>query len=882
VLQYRDRPQPLARSQANWYPYSLAFWTVVGFLARFIGVGRYPGLIYDEYYYVPAADVLLRRTPPVLVKNMVPGIDPNLLSHPPLSKELIAVAIGLLGQHAWVWRLPGVVLGSIVPVIVGGIAWELFGRRVVSAVAAGAAAVDGLLITMARVALPDSSAVPLVLLALWLFLRAMRRLEQGDNGSWARWVGIGIVFGLALAAEWIGGQALLLAWAWLGVRWRAARRVTLRWLVSLTVLPFFVYYATYCYAWPHGFQEPWLPRDPFLAFFRLQWLMLKNMWALRFFHPWTASAWTWLGIPRPTALLLSVTPAWAIRVMAFPDPVMVWIGLGSLVMGWAVWRGRGREGMAFLFLTLWFLSFYATWLLTPRSKFLYYFTTASVGLDIAAAAGLVLAWQGVLRRGQGAMRAVVAVLASLATLSVAYCFPLWVGMRTPRPFYHAIFWPQSWNPRVKTEALASMEPLTVTSPIRTAVAPWTGFPLTTNVLPLPTPWTVFRGSVGHNSVYRAPWHLAQGYALTLGTALVEAPTVANDVAYVGTNSNQVFAIQVPSGRVLWSAKVANMAMTAPLIQDGLVVVGLGNNAFRSFTPSHGWIRGTGTNGLEALNAKTGRRVWFFPTTGEDMPTPVLFQHTVYEVTGSGRLIAVGLQSGKLLWSLPLAGFDSMSSPIVLGHTLYVATNTYYASYPAARSTVWAVNLLTHHVQWARNLPVASGLSDCSLASNGRDLFIAGVPFIANHGQSTQLSNRLFAVTASTGRVLWARSLGGGKIGALDQEEEGIPLATRQVVYEGSPASHRVMAFDVQTGQTLWSTLLPTGVTANPVLVGHDLLVAGMNGTLYLLNAGNGRIDARDPYHFGRIGPASPLIVSNALLQSTLRGQLVVQPLVRNR
>ncbi|MCY0878833.1 MAG: PQQ-binding-like beta-propeller repeat protein [Firmicutes bacterium] len=879
MLHYQDRPQPRARPAVPWYPVALGLIAVGGFLARFVGVGRYPGLIYDEYYYVPAADVLLRRTPPVLMKNMVPGIDPNLLSHPPLSKELIALAIALFGQHAWAWRLPGVLLGSLAPLAVAGLAWELFGRRSIALGAAALAAVDGLLITMARVALPDATAVPLVLAALWWLVRAERQMQRGQVGSWGRWAGIGAVFGLALAAEWIGGQALVLAWAWLGVRWRTSKAAFWRWAVSLTVVPFLVYYASYFYAWPHGFQEPWLPRNPFWAFFRLQWLMLKDMWTLRFFHPWTASAWTWLGIPRPTALILSVTATHAIRMMAFSDPVVVWMGLAALVGGLLAFRGRGRTGAAFLFLALWFLSFYATWLLTPRSKFLYYFTTASAGLDLAAAAGMVLAWEAVRIRWRVLGRALLACLGSLGTLSIAYCFPLWVGMSMPRPFYHAIFWPASWNPRVKTVALASLKPFSAgRHPSRAPVPPWARFPATSALPPVPAPWTVFRGSIGHNSAYRAGWHLREGYALTLGTALVEAPTVSRGVAYVGTNSQQVFAIQVTSGRVLWHAQVANMAMTAPLIRDGLVVVGLGNNMFRGFSPSRGWIRGTGTNGLEALSARTGRPVWFFRTTGEDMPTPVLFGQAVYEVTGGGRLIAVSLTSGKLLWSLALGGFDSMSSPLVLGHTLYVATNSYFQSYPATRSTVWAINLLSHQVVWARNLPVASGLSDCSIASNGQTLYIAGVPAIADHGESRRLSNAFFALSARTGQVLWSRSLGAGVVSSLDQEEEGIPLVTGGVVYEGSPASHRVMAVNAATGRVIWTITLPTGVTANPVLVGAHLVVAGNNGVLYLLNARTGRVEQQDPYHFGAIGPASPLIVSNALLQSTLKGQLVVQRL----
>lgn len=864
-----------------WFSAGLVGIAIVALLLRLIGVGRYPGLIYDEYYYVPAADVLLHRTPPVLVKNMVPGIDPNLLSHPPLAKELIAASIYLLGNHPWVWRLPGVLLGTLAPLFIAGIAWELFHHRGISLMAALLGAADGLMITMSRVALPDSTAVPLVLLALWVLVRIMGRVIRHERVAKGSWVALGVTLGLALAAEWIGGQAILLGWLACFMQPRV-RKAWRNWLLATTIIPFFVYFLTYAYSWPHGFQQRWLPHNPIVGFFRLQWLMLKDMWQLKFYHPWTANAWSWIGIPRPTALLLTVNQHHAIRMMAFSDPIIVWLGVASLILGIWVIRRRPRWQLAWIFLALWFVSFYGTWLLTPRSKFLYYFTTASAGLDIALAAGLIMAfeWSGQRARPFWGRSGTLAV-AAVGGLSIVYLLPLWVGLATPRPLYHALWWPSSWNPRVKPKTVASRSPMAsfslTTTPRRGAVKGWSALSYPSDAPTIPTPWTVFRGAVGHNSVYRSSLKLKSGYALTLSHAgLVEAPTISGDMAYVGTNNDQLYAINWTTGKVRWAVSVPNMAMTAPLIDQGLVVIGVGNNAFRTYNSTQGWIRGTGSNAVMAFSAKTGRMVWSHPTVGEDMPTPVIDGTTVYEVTGDERLIALSLLTGKLLWSLPLLGFDSMSSPIIVGHQLYVATNLYLSSYPATSSRVWAINLATHHVSWSQALPVASGLSDCSIAYGNQTLLVSAVPHVANHGQSNQLSDRLYALDARTGRVVWSHSLGSGIINSLDQEEEGIPLVMGSLVYEGSPASHQLTAFHVHSGKRLWSVHLPTGITANPVMVGHTLLVAGMNGQLYGMNPENGKIVSRDPVKFGAIGPASPLIVSNALLQSTMTGQLVVQ------
>lgn len=877
----REDPNVSPGLRPLWYPVALAATTVLGVLVRVIGIARYPHLIYDEFYYVPAADVLLRRRPIAVVKNAIPGIDPNLLSHPPLVKELIAAAIYLLGQHPWVWRLPGLLAGCAVPLLIAGIAQTLFRDRVLAAVAALLAAGDGLSIVMSRVALPDSPAVALVLAGLWLSLAAATRVKAGRPVSLGRWLALGVVLGLALAAEWIGGQAILLVWVWFMVGSRRMRQAWRQWLPAVTVLPFLVYYATYFYAWPSGYHEPWLPVNPFIAFFKLQYLMFKDMWTLTFYHPWTANAWSWVGIPRPTAMILSTTATQSVRVMAFSDPLIVWTGIASLLAGgWLVYRRRGNVA-PWGYLALWFVCFYGTWLAAPRSKFLYYFTTASLGLDIAAAAGVIMAWRALTAHPRGlAIRSALATWCVVAGLSLLYLLPLWVGLALPRPFYHALWWPPTWNARVNTAAPTSTPSFSLTlKPMVRPLAVWPHAPSTAGLPALPTEWIQFGGTTSHNSAFAGRLTVKSSYMVKLAsTGIADAPAISGGAAFVGTTNSQVYAINVANGSVAWAVGVPNSIEATPLVDQGHVVVAMGNSVFRTYSNKLGWIRGTGSNGLMALNAATGSDQWYAPSRGGIMATPVIAGDLIYAVTGASRLIAVNVNTGKRAWSLRLAGFDSTSSPVVVGNHLYVATNQYFQSYPARRSTVWSINLTTHQISWARDVAAASGLSDCTIAVDGPRLFVEGVPRVSAHGQGNLVSQRLFALSRVSGHPLWSRSVGQGRLPALDQQEVGTPLAVGPVVYTGSPASDRVEAWDAVTGRVLWTRHLGTGVTANPILLHNALLVAGNNGRLLWLNAKDGKIVGRDPVNFGALGPASPLIVGRVLLQSTMTGTLAVQRL----
>ncbi|MCY0881289.1 MAG: glycosyltransferase family 39 protein, partial [Firmicutes bacterium] len=370
---------------------------------RLIGFGRYHGLIYDEYYYVPAALTLLSRPSPVLIPHAVPGIDPNLLSAPPFAKEVIAASIWIFGNHAWAWRLPGEILGILA---VGGLyalTRDMFQSRATALVAAGLAAVDGLMITMSRVALLDSIAFPLVVLNGWMLWRLSAALRRGQAVRWPHWAGWGILLGLGLSAKWIGAQTILLAWVWLAghKKFWPGQPLLSRWMAALSVtfVPLVVYFLTYFYAWPSGFHQSWLPRNFFIAWAVLQKDMVAALWDFRFYQPWTSSAWSWIAIPRPTLLLQIVHHKHIMRLMAFSDPLVIWTGLLGLIQGGYDALVRRKNGWIWLFLWLWLGAFYGTWLLTPRSKFTYYFLSAMVAVIIAAAHLLVSGWRSSLRIG---------------------------------------------------------------------------------------------------------------------------------------------------------------------------------------------------------------------------------------------------------------------------------------------------------------------------------------------------------------------------------------------------------------------------------------------------------------------------------------------------
>lgn len=846
----------------------LAAIEVVAFLARFIGLGAYHGLIYDEYYYVTAADVLLHRKPPVLVPHLVYGIDPNLLSAPPFAKEVIAASIWLFGNHPWAWRLPGAFLGSLVPLVIYLFAMALFDNRWTAGIAAALSAVDGLMVSTSRVALLDSIAFPFVVFNLYWLWTIWARIRQDASVSRVTLWGFGISLGLGFSAKWIGAQTILMAWIVLAWSWRHVQRSPRRLLIALsvTIIPLVTYFLTYAYAFPSGFHQTWLPRNVFEAWGKLQWLILKNMWTLRFYHPWTANAWTWMLLPRPTAYLWITQAHATIRLLAFSNPLVIWLGLLGLMMLVVQDIRQHRTRPVTIFFVVWLFVFYGTWLLTPRSKFNYYFLSMMPMLIMALASGLMALWQLRTRFARAGSLLIIGALG----ISTAYLFPLWVGLAMPTGFYHRIIWSPTWNAKPKPVSHV---------PVPTSVSSFAAFGRWSTSVSVPSTWTAFEAGATHDTAWT--WSksepLATGYVLHLNGAVVDQPAVVGHDAYAGSNGGAVVAWNLQTGKRLWSDVVPNMVMTTPLVTKSRVIVGLGNNAFREFSSRQGWIRGSGTNGVMALSRATGKELWFTPTHGEDMPTPVIQDGVVYEVTGGGRLIALNANNGHLMWSLFLGGFDSMSSPVIVGHILYVATNVYMKSYPATRSTVWAINVATRHIGWAKNIPVASGLSDCSPIVVKGILYIAGVPRIVNvTGGRTWLDNRLFALNARSGRILWSTITGGGYLG-LDQEEEGIPFVHGGLVFIGNPAAKTLRAYNAVTGRLVWARSLPASLTANPVASGPYLWIGLHNGVVMEMQASSGTIVRSQQLGLGPIGPAAPIIFPRGFLMATLSGNIGMVP-----
>ncbi|BFI76063.1 PQQ-binding-like beta-propeller repeat protein [Sulfurisphaera ohwakuensis] len=339
---------------------------------------------------------------------------------------------------------------------------------------------------------------------------------------------------------------------------------------------------------------------------------------------------------------------------------------------------------------------------------------------------------------------------------------------------------------------------------------------------------MFEGNPQH--IYFLP--VTTGYFLiNVSGAIIVPPSIYNNLLFVTTsgpmnmssrslpyNIGCVYAINITDGEIVWNERFPNQIMTQPIIVNGILVVGLGNNQFINST-----VRGTGTNMIVALNASNGKVLWNYTTLGEDMPTPVYYKGMIIEANGNGEVFALNLTNGKLIWNDYIGSYVSMSSPLLVNNVIYFGSAHPYI--------FWAVSAENGKILWydnfSENFSSLGGLDDSSPAyANG-----IVVTSLAIHFQNNTMEEALVAMNAFSGKVIWWLNEG---IAPLPPNlESPPPVIYHGIVFHDSPVGV-LYAVNLTDGKVLWN--FTTGFTTSNVdIVKGRVLIQNQQGILFVLS-----------------------------------------------
>jgi len=152
---------------------------VLGLVAasvRFAGLGSPTDggtPVFDEKHYVPQAWQMLRNG----------GVEDNpgyeLVVHPPLGKQLIAIGEWLLGYDGWGWRAAAALAGTITVLLVIRVARRLTRSTLLGAAAGVLLMCDGLSHVQSRMGMLDAFAAVFVLAGVLALLALIPGLRMG-------------------------------------------------------------------------------------------------------------------------------------------------------------------------------------------------------------------------------------------------------------------------------------------------------------------------------------------------------------------------------------------------------------------------------------------------------------------------------------------------------------------------------------------------------------------------------------------------------------------------------------------------------------------------------------------------------------------------------
>jgi outer membrane protein assembly factor BamB len=181
------------------------------------------------------------------------------------------------------------------------------------------------------------------------------------------------------------------------------------------------------------------------------------------------------------------------------------------------------------------------------------------------------------------------------------------------------------------------------------------------------------------------------------TDITGGPGAGNNLVTVGTGKAEVITLSADTGEILWRSRVTSEVLAAPQVAGNLVLV----------RTIDGKIFG--------LNARDGSRVWVYERsvpalTLRGTSAPVVSGDYVIAGFDDGRLAAIELLTGKPVWETRIAlgsgrselerMVDINAEPVVVDNIIYAAT---------FQGRVAALDLLSGRILWTRDISSYAGL-----------------------------------------------------------------------------------------------------------------------------------------------------------------------------
>jgi outer membrane protein assembly factor BamB len=268
------------------------------------------------------------------------------------------------------------------------------------------------------------------------------------------------------------------------------------------------------------------------------------------------------------------------------------------------------------------------------------------------------------------------------------------------------------------------------------------------------------------------------WTANLTDPVMASPTVADGKVFVGTLGGRFYALDLTTGKAIWTFDAGGPVSSSAAIQNEVVFFGTG-----------------GAGRVYALNARTGLVKWLYevPAGAAVYSSPAVVDGRVLVGSSNGDLLCLNEWGGQLLWKTHV-GSANATSPAVQDGVVYV-TSSRGAS---------AVDLLTGSFLWNFDTawPVASSLAVAD-----------GLVFLA-----AENDDRVFTLENSNGRLVWVYQTGGWLTSpAVDSSKQLVFVSSKDL---------RLYCLEEQTGYFRWRYVNGVNDASAPTVSANGLVYIG--------------------------------------------------------
>lgn len=184
----------------------------------------------------------------------------------------------------------------------------------------------------------------------------------------------------------------------------------------------------------------------------------------------------------------------------------------------------------------------------------------------------------------------------------------------------------------------------------------------------------------------------------LAVPIASGPSVAQGRLLLGTSQGEVLMLNAHNGKVIWRHNVSSEVLSAPISADDTVIVR------------------TVDGRLYGLDSETGKQVWTYDRnvpilTLRGTSRPLVVDNIVISGFDSGKLVALTRENGTVLWETTVAVprgrteleriVDMDADPVVMEGVIYAVTY---------QGRIAAVELTSGRLMWVRDVSVFNSMA----------------------------------------------------------------------------------------------------------------------------------------------------------------------------